>query len=1089
MANEQAMSPAPPIAWKISAPPLPEQRLPRERLTVALEAHFDRPRRQGPVALLTAPAGYGKTTLLAEWAHISTTPVAWYTLDETDNDLALFLRGVTRALDSVIARPRWRVLMALDRLPAGIPTASDLDRLIDLFLRDLQRVVSHPATLVLTNLHILQADEPTAKLVEHLLAEPPDPLGLALESREPSHIPATLLHQEQRLRAIGEDELALTDEEFHALLALRGIHLTTQEANKLRTLCGGWIMGVLLATDIDASALLSEKSARPRKFNRDATSEYLARQVIDALPVEERAFAARLAILDPITPSVCARLLDLPDARERLATLDRRLSFFDAAARVADETVYRFHPALRASLLRALKTELTATQVDDLHARAGDILRDCGRDEEAVRHYIQAKRFDRIAALIEERKAALLRSGNGESVVRWIQALPSEMRASRPRLQLALAELHRNAGRMASAWQVTRAVCASVLPQADHEPELAAQAHLMRGMLYHTQGDFERAREDCEQALTLTPEDADDLQIQARFTLISCLAGLNQLDQAEARLSDLERRAHEARDVATLARYWYMRAKVLQVQLRYVASGKAAEQALRCAQEAEDMRIAVSSEIQLGAMLAAQGQFAEALELIDSAREQARRSGYSIGMAYAVLNLGEVERMRGAYDESLAAYYRAQALTERMVDPNLYACVMSGLGFTYILNGRSDLAVSLLRANYESAPDAARQTKWARMALTLGLAYLREGEPADAVEPIERAYAIALKSDDRSLLVDAQLILCALRLAQERDAEATTELLAALHTVSLEDVAPVILQTAQIVAEVFPLAESLKDERASTLLRAQARAERPQPPERESRASSQSTLRVYTFGGARVFEGNIQLGGWRLPAAREMLCYLLDRHEPVRKEALLADLWPDKSDQTANINFRQAVFQLNRVLNRKAMIKREGRWSLSFDGWVDAREFERLAADAKRLATDGDFRTAITAFRQALTYARGSYLADVDSDWARLRAEQLELVRLSCLEQLAELEEQLGRHEEAAQRWFQLLEDPAPHENARRGLMRYYARRGEYVNVRDQYDRLQRELTPAFAPSAETQMLYQELMAQAPLLSGADTQK
>jgi DNA-binding SARP family transcriptional activator len=217
-----------------------------------------------------------------------------------------------------------------------------------------------------------------------------------------------------------------------------------------------------------------------------------------------------------------------------------------------------------------------------------------------------------------------------------------------------------------------------------------------------------------------------------------------------------------------------------------------------------------------------------------------------------------------------------------------------------------------------------------------------------------------------------------------------------------------------------------------------------------------------------------------------MLCYLLDRHDPVRKEALLADLWPDKSDQTANVNFRQAVFQLNRVLNRKAMIKREGRWSLSFDCWVDAREFERLAADGQRLATAGDFRAAITAFRQALTYARGGYLADVDSDWARLRAEQLEIVRLSCLEQLAELEEQLGRFEEAAQGWFQLLEDPAPHENARRGLMRYYARRGEYMNVQDQYERLQRELTPKFPPAAETQQIYQELMAQAPRLSGAD---
>jgi ATP/maltotriose-dependent transcriptional regulator MalT/two-component SAPR family response regulator len=1082
MANAQAT----PGAWKTSAPPLPKHSLPRERLSVTLEAHFDQLRRQGPVALMAAPAGYGKTTLLAQWAHASTVPVAWYTLNESDNDLALFLRGATRALDAVISRPRWRVLLALDHLSAGIPAASDLDRLGDLFLQDMQRVVSRPITLVISNLHVLETDRPSARLVERLLTQQPDLLGLALESRDPSHIPTTLL--QQRLRAIGEDELALTDEEFHALLALRNIHLTAQETKKLRALCGGWIMGVILATDVDARAVLGDKATQPRKLHRDATLEYLARQVVDSLPAEERALAARISILDPVTPSVCARLLDLPHAPERLAALDRRLSFFDAVARVADETIYRFHPALRASLLRALKAEMNATQLGELHALAGDALRDSGRDEEAVRHYIQAKRFDRIAALIEERKAALLRSGNGESVVRWIQALPSEMIASRPHLQLALAELHRNAGRMASARQAARAVCARALPRSDEEPKLAAQALLTRGMIAYTEGDYERARNDCEQALALTPEDADDLQIQTRFGLASSLFAFNQFDQIETLLTDLERRAHEARDVATLARYWYLRAKARQAHLSYKASGLAAEQALLYGQEAEDFRITVSSEIQLGSMLANQGYYSEALELLESAREQARRAGYTLGMAYAVVNLGEVERMRDAYDESLAAYYRAQALTERLRDPNFYSYVMSGLGFTYILNGRSDLAVSLLRADYESAPEATHQASWARMALTLGFAHLREGEPAEAVEPIERAYAIAFKVDDLQLQLDARLIMCALRLAQERDAEAVAEFLSALHAVSMEEIGPTIVQTARIVAEVFPLAEGLKDERASALLRALAQVERPHPSEKEGHGSSQSMLRVYTFGGARVFEGNIQLGSWRLPAAREMLCYLLDRHEPVRKETLLADLWPDKSDQTANINFRQAVFQLNRVLNRKAVIKRDGRWTLSFDCWVDSREFERLAADGKRLAAAGAARAAITAFRQALTYARGSYLADVDSDWARLRAEQLEMARLFCLEQLATLEEQLGRYEEAAQRWFQLLEDPAPHEGARRGLMRYYARRGEHVNVRDQYERLRRELTPEFPPSAETQKLYQDLMASARIVATVDGQ-
>jgi hypothetical protein len=286
MANAQAT----PGAWKTSAPPLSEQNLPRERLSVALEAHFDRQRRQGPVALIAAPAGYGKTTLLAQWAHASTTPVAWYTLDERDNDLALFLRGLTRALDFAISRPRWRVVMALDHLSAGIPSASDQDRLGDLFLRDLQRVVTRPITLILTNFHVLQAEGSTTRLVERLLTEQPDPLGLALESREPPHIPTTLLRQQQRLRVMGEDELSLTDEEFHALLALRDIHLTTQETSvganirRVEALTGTGALGHLRRR----SDLVSSIATRLQTAPDPTAIEERMRQIQDELAEARR---------------------------------------------------------------------------------------------------------------------------------------------------------------------------------------------------------------------------------------------------------------------------------------------------------------------------------------------------------------------------------------------------------------------------------------------------------------------------------------------------------------------------------------------------------------------------------------------------------------------------------------------------------------------------------------------------------------------------------------------------------------------------------------------------------------------------------
>jgi two-component SAPR family response regulator len=592
--------------------------------------------------------------------------------------------------------------------------------------------------------------------------------------------------------------------------------------------------------------------------------------------------------------------------------------------------------------------------------------------------------------------------------------------------------------------------------------------------------EYERASDDCVRALRLAPADAIDLQIQARFDLIQCFDALGRLERHSDLLSELEQRAERARDVATLSRYWYLRSKAHEAKLRHVASASACERALRCAQEAEDTETAALSQVRLGMMLACEGNYGEALKLVDAAREQARRAGYSRTMAYAVASVGDIERMRGAYDSAIAGYYRAQTLTEPLSESRLLAYVLSGLAYTYILNGRSDLAVSLLRDGYEQEPDPAESTGWARKALALGLAYLREGEPANAAEPIERAYALAPSADDPSLQLDARLILSALLLAQRRDAEANAEIAAALNALAVEDVVPVLLPTVQTVSEILPLIERSRGERAAALLAALARVERSRSREEDDQSSPTAPdMRLFAFGGARVFDGRVQVGGWRLPAALELMCYLLDRQEPVAKETILADLWPGKTEQNANLNFRQAVFQLNRTLERKTVVKRDRRWTLAFDCWVDTREFERLYMEGVRMEDAGDARSAQCAFRRALTYYCGPYLADVDSPWALQRAEEFASTYRSCLDRLAALEEQFGRYEDAAQRWFQLLASAASHESARRGLMRHYARQREYENARDQYARLRHALGPERAPTAETQALYDELVTPA----------
>jgi DNA-binding SARP family transcriptional activator len=250
-------------------------------------------------------------------------------------------------------------------------------------------------------------------------------------------------------------------------------------------------------------------------------------------------------------------------------------------------------------------------------------------------------------------------------------------------------------------------------------------------------------------------------------------------------------------------------------------------------------------------------------------------------------------------------------------------------------------------------------------------------------------------------------------------------------------------------------------------------------PRADAQGDPTGAIRVYTFGGARVFNGNDPAEHWRLPAARELLCYMLDRDAPARKETLLEAIWSEKDEDLANLNFRQAVFQLKRVLGRPCLKKSHGSWVLAVDCWIDTRDFERLAAEGEQLAETGALAEASTALRQALTYYTGPYLEDIYNDWARVRREQLYLRRQAVLERLAGIEERLGRFEDAARHHYELLEDPAVHESSHCGLMRYYGRRGEYGRVRELYERLVRDLGADIAPTAETTALYHRLMAEA----------
>ncbi len=468
-----------PIAWKHEAPHLADHFVPRERLRHKIEEAIGKRRATGDVLLVSAPPGFGKTALLADWAQHTDVPVMWYHLDAYDDDPAAFLYGIVRALRTKLPRGQWNVKALLASIHRDALTLAEVCLAADTLADDIRQHVSRPMTLILTGITELSEHGGARIVLDRLLTRVPDHLRLVLERREiaPSLLVSPLLVQ-HRLANIDLTDLQLTTEELGELLARLDVEADAEYLADLQELCCGWVTGVLLATGA-------------------------------------------------LWPGRLGMHVDEELNRERLGAIGQRTGFVTHVGRRPKGLVYRFQPLFRQALLDRLRRTIgDGDQLRALHIRAGQLLEQQGDYEEAVQQYAAAEEFAALVELIEAQRGKLQRAGCGETLARWIHMLPNAVRERRPQLQALLAELHRLWGSTAEALALVQQACESLLPPTKAMRAPAARALTTRADALFTLGSYEEARADCERALRLAPDDADELHIQAHFTLAACLNNL-----------------------------------------------------------------------------------------------------------------------------------------------------------------------------------------------------------------------------------------------------------------------------------------------------------------------------------------------------------------------------------------------------------------------------------------------------------------------------------------------------------------------------------------------------------------------------------
>jgi LuxR family maltose regulon positive regulatory protein len=538
------------VPTKLMMPQLRSTLVPRTRLLAQLDAH--------PAArliMVIAPAGFGKSTLVAQWLIAAnrrspTTAAAWLTLDEHDQDGLRFLNYLAGAICYQLpdALPLTRPLLAAREPPPLYVIMQAL--LIDLSALD------DTLTLVLDDYHLIKSDA-IHQALTYLLRHLPPQCQIVLISRVDPPLPQVRLRAEGALLEVRASELRFNREETSELFArLHPQHVEEALVTRVYQQTEGWAIALQLA------ALANQQSTRGTALALASRqiAEYLAAEVLAQQTSTVQEHLVTLAIPERFCAELAVALLAEPDQRQAAEyQIEQQIRSNQLLLPLdGDGRWYRFHHLFRDLLLRQLRLNKSDSAINALQMRAATWFAEAGHVEEALRLFLAADAEDDAAALVEQHVVRDIQHGAvNSSIGSWLRFLPAELIERRPGLTLVaarLASLSLDLGSVQS--HLTRIDTLLDVPtRALPWPQFAADRAALTGIMLFWQGNAEAAFAHLQYAVNHSTAIMPMGQIFLYFGL--AFVGNDQYAEGHARLMLTLPDVGEALDVVTSRYYRY----------------------------------------------------------------------------------------------------------------------------------------------------------------------------------------------------------------------------------------------------------------------------------------------------------------------------------------------------------------------------------------------------------------------------------------------------------------------------------------------------------------------------------------------------
>lgn len=965
------------------------------------------------LTIISAPAGYGKTSLLIDFAHRLDRLVCWYTVTESDENLWAFARYIVGAIQQQMPDFGQRALQRVDR------ESADHEAFATTLVNEIH-ALELPLTLIIDDFHLIQ-DSPDIKcFLEFLIPLLPDNCRLIMASRTvPDLGPEVIAHlvASREIIGVGQDALRFTPEEIRTFL--RDVYhqdISLDEARELAEVSEGWITAVVLMGQAGdpLAGVARARGAGGRLY------DYLATEVLAQLSSRTRDFLIASSVLSEMDPEVVNALLDIDDASAILEALEQQNILITRLEDHADHggaserprMWYRYHSLFREFLQTRLR-ETDPQRFRDLQQRAARVLMEAGHRDQAIDYFLKAGAYEEAAAAIKK-KTLTLTMAQADRLSRWIDALPQEALERHPRLLRYRAKICiERDGNLARA--ITLCEMAEALLDRNQAPTELAWMLIDKSSALRIQGHLGEAIACCERAMELAGEDEPIIAAETQWSIGLAQSQRGHLDDA---VNALRRALDYWRDTdktASCARLHNDLGAILRRMGNLTASELHFQKALEIWESLDDVNRAAMTLNNLALGYHYRGQYTEALKRYQQARGRAQEAASRRYGAYILVGMGDVYRDLSRYTEAVDVYKQGLLDARKVSDAFLGAYVLDALGQTYYLMGDSQKGIALVRRAYEDARERGAAYEVALYELSLGTIAHEQGFLDEATYRLKDCIKCFRDNHLRELtkahLHLAQTYHLAYHPQEMRENIRYAEL--GLFRLGYDGfVLPTLLRTAGAIhaaADTSPYLGNLLERAEKKLGPAPAIAQRSPEP----------ALRVYVLGQPRVYLGDAPLENedWSRQRVQELFFYLLTCPRRTTHQ-IGADLWPDLPASKVRNNLYVTVSRLRQALgNADYVVSEDGRYSLRVPHlWTDANQF-REAMDLAR--SSPDVEGEIHYLERAVNLYRGDFLLDFSASagdfWIREEREELRQLYRQALERLIDHWTAQGDEQQARQ--------------------------------------------------------------------------